>query len=352
MQNNLINWLALQRTNNIGPIKFQNYLKSDPYLHNLPDIAKSTLNEHRKSIYAHLDWASRENCHIVLFCDEDYPNILKNIPDPPPVLFIKGNKELLNRPQLAIVGSRNASKLGIEIAYKFAQELVKFKLVITSGLALGIDASSHKGAMQSGKESTIAVLGNGLDVIYPKKHLWLTEQIIYNGGALISEFPLGTQPLPINFPRRNRIISGLSLGILVIEASINSGSLITADYAIEQGREVFVIPGSIYDQNVKGCHKLIKQGATLVEGVEDIVGDLGFTKCHNKLEYVAKDFNRINCLDDLQKKILTSISYETTATDTIIDRTGLMANIVNSGLVSLELLGHITSVPGGYIRLI
>lgn len=351
MQNNLINWLALLRTNGIGPIKFKNYLKLDPYLHNLPDIAKNTLNKNRKAIKLDLDWASQNNCHIMLISDDDYPKLLKTIADPPPVLFINGNRALLSEAQLAIVGSRNASKLGVEIAFKFAAELSKFKLVITSGLALGIDAGSHKGAMYANRESTIAVLGHGLDIIYPKKHLSLAEQIISNNGAIISEFPLGVQPLGINFPRRNRIISGLSLGTLVIEASVNSGSLITADYAIEQGREVFAIPGSIYDQNVKGCHKLIKQGAKLVENSQEIVEDLGFMNCNDKVVNKLEILSKINCLDDFQKRILTSISYETTSTDVIINRSGLMTNVVNSRLVSLELSGYITSVPGGYIRL-
>jgi DNA processing protein len=191
-------------------------------------------------------------------------------------------------------------------------------------------------------------------LIYPREHYKLANKIIDN-GALISEFPIGTQPIPGNFPRRNRIISGLALGVVVIEASIKSGSLITVNHALEQGREVFAVPGSIYNNNVKGCHQLIKQGAKLVENVSEVIEELGFTNATINLQNKSDKLNYIRPkenLDGLQTKILDSISYETTTTDLIINRSGLIPSTVNAVLVNLELNGYIVSVPGGYTRLL
>lgn len=352
MQKNLINWLALHRTSTIGPIKFKSFLQEDPFLDKLPIIAKSTLHNNKKLIDQDLLWAEQKNCHIMLFCDEDYPKLLRHIHDPPPVLFIKGNRKLLNGLQIAMVGGRKASKIGTQTAFKFASELAKLNIIITSGLALGIDAASHKGALSNG--STIAVLAHGLDLIYPKEHYNLAA-VIADNGAIISEFPIGILPEPWFFPRRNRIISGLAVGVVVIEASLKSGSLITVNHALDQGREVFAVPGSIYDYNVKGCHKLIRQGAKLVENVSEIIDELGFiTKAVNlqnkldKLNYIKEK----KSLDDLQTKILDSISYEATSMDAIISHSGFMPNIVNSAIVNLELNGYIISVPGGYAKLL
>ena len=354
MQKNLINWLALLRTAGIGPIKFKNYLQLDPLLKNLPDIAKATMQHSQCLINQDLEWAQQKNCHIMLLSDDDYPRLLRNIAAPPPVLFIKGNRGVLSKPQIAIVGSRCASNIGEQTAFRFAAELSKLNIATNSGLAVGIDAASHRGALSIEKGVTIAVLGHGLNIIYPGQHCKLAESIVSN-GAVISEFPIGVRPSANNFPRRNRIISGLTLGVVVIEASVKSGSLITANYALEQGREVFAVPGSIYDQNIAGCHKLIKQGAKLVENISEIVEDLGFLHAGvnvqnqiDKLNYI----NMQNSLDNLQTKILDSVSYETTATDLIINRSGLTPSIVSSALVNLELSGYIISVPGGYARLL
>jgi DNA processing protein len=219
-----------------------------------------------------MHWLSLENNFLVTLADSYYPKSLLEITDPPPVLYAKGNLGLLNQPSIAIVGSRNATSQGKENAEAFAKGLSSFGLCIVSGLALGIDGAAHRGALQA-NGSTIAVAATGLDIVYPSKHLDLAHQIAKH-GLLISEFALGETSKPQNFPRRNRLISGLSLGCLVVEASLQSGSQITARLATEQGREVFVIPGSIHSPTSKGCHQLIKQGAKLVDNLQDIIEDL------------------------------------------------------------------------------
>jgi DNA processing protein len=358
MQKNLFNWLALLRTDNIGPVKFKQYLIEDPVLSSLPEIANKTVNKYKHLIEQDLAWASKDNCSIMLLSDHDYPEKLRKIHAAPPVLFIKGNKHLLSKPQIAIVGSRNASYMGQKTAFTFASHLANLGLTITSGLAMGIDTSGHRGALSVDNGSTIAILGQGIDSIYPKQNTQLADRIISKGGAIISELPTGVMPLAANFPRRNRIISGLSLGVVVIEASIKSGSLITAKYALEQNREVFAVPGSIYDQNVRGCHRMIQQGAKLVENVEEIVQDLGFrtnTLSKHQDDSLVEEGNKINnlCnLDKLQEKILTSIAYSLTSVDFIINNSGLDAGFVAAELVNLEFSGYITALPGGYARLL
>jgi len=217
-------------------------------------------------------WLSLENNYLVTLSDSYYPKSLLEINDPPPVLYAKGKLALLNQPSIAIVGSRNATMQGEENAEAFAKGLCSYGLCIVSGLALGIDGAAHRGALQA-NGSTIAVTATGLDIVYPSKHLDLAHQIAKH-GLLISEFSLGETSKPENFPRRNRLISGLSLGCLVVEASLQSGSQITARLSTEQGREVFVIPGSIHSPTSKGCHQLIKQGAKLVDNLQDIIEDL------------------------------------------------------------------------------
>lgn len=219
-----------------------------------------------------MHWLSLENNFLVTLADSYYPKSLLEITDPPPVLYAKGKLGLLNQPSIAIVGSRNATSQGEENAEAFAKGLSSFGLCIVSGLALGVDGAAHRGALQA-NGSTIAVAATGLDIVYPSKHLDLAHQIAKH-GLLISEFALGETSKPQNFPRRNRLISGLSLGCLVVEASLQSGSQITARLATEQGREVFVIPGSIHSPTSKGCHQLIKQGAKLVDNLQDIIEDL------------------------------------------------------------------------------
>ena len=356
MLKNLFNWLALLRTPTIGPVKFKQYLSQDPLLERLPKIACDAISHSKDLIKQDLKWAEQPDCHIMLLSDNDYPKLLREISSAPPILFIKGNKELLSKAQVAMVGSRGASNIGKQTASRFAAELSRLNFVVTSGLALGIDTASHQGALSVGKNTTIAVLGQGLNMIYPKQNCKLADSIVFNSGALVSEFPTGVMPLAINFPRRNRIISGLSLGVVVIEASINSGSLITVNYALEQGKEIFAVPGSIYDQNVQGCHKLIKQGAKLVENVAEIVEDLGFINNRVSMQHNnAHLVNNVAVSSDLnmaQQKILDSVTYATTAVDIIINRSGLTPSVVTATLVNLEFSGYITAVSGGYARLL
>ncbi|WP_122315193.1 DNA-processing protein DprA [Pseudomonas cichorii] len=227
----------------------------------------------RDGASAALAWLERPGQHLLMWDDPGYPALLAEIADPPPLLFIAGNPSLLERPQLGMVGSRRASKPGLDTAAAFARSLAGAGFVITSGLALGIDGAAHQGALDVGG-ATIGVLGTGLEKFYPQRHRQLAEQMIAQGSAVISEFPLDAEPQTSNFPRRNRIISGLSLGVLVVEASVRSGSLITARLAAEQGREVYAIPGSIHHPGARGCHQLIRDGAVLVESVDHILETL------------------------------------------------------------------------------
>lgn len=217
-----------------------------------------------------LAWLEQPGQHLLCFDAPHYPALLAELSDAPPLLFVAGEPALLERPQLAMVGSRRASRPGLDSAAVFARSLAGGGFVVTSGLALGIDGAAHLGALAVGG-ATVAVLGTGLECLYPKRHAGLAGRIVAEGGALVSELPLAAPPHAGNFPRRNRIISGLSLGVLVVEASPSSGSLITARLAAEQGREVFAIPGSIHHPGARGCHQLIREGAQLVETVEDIL---------------------------------------------------------------------------------
>ena len=227
----------------------------------------------REQAAAALRWLEEPMHHLLAWDDPAYPALLAELSDAPPLLFVAGDVALLERPQLAMVGSRRASKPGLDTARAFARSLAGGGFVITSGLALGIDGAAHDGALEAGGD-TVAVLGTGLEHLYPRRHLGLARRIVEQGGALVSELPLRCPPQAANFPRRNRIISGLSLGVLVVEASPSSGSLITARLAAEQGREVYAIPGSIHHPGARGCHELIRQGATLVESIEHILDGL------------------------------------------------------------------------------
>lgn len=226
--------------------------------------------EVRERAAAALAWLEQPGQHLLCWDEPDYPALLAELVDAPPLLFVAGDPALLERPQLAMVGSRKASKPGLDTARSFARHLAGGGFVITSGLALGVDGAAHQGALEAGGQ-TVAVLGTGLRHLYPARHEPLAGDIVARGGALVSELPLDCPPQASNFPRRNRIISGLSLGVLVVEASPSSGSLITARLAAEQGREVYAIPGSIHHPGARGCHQLIREGATLVENVEHIL---------------------------------------------------------------------------------
>jgi DNA processing protein len=313
-----------------------------------------------KIIDKQLYWENTEDKNIITIEDDDYPQLLKEIAGPPKILFVKGNKNCLFLPSIAIVGSRNPTHLGEETAYNFANYFAKNGFVVVSGLAIGIDSASHRGAITSGK--TIAVVATGIDTTYPQQNVELSEQITAE-GAVISEFFLGTSPKREYFPRRNRIISGMSLGVLVVEASINSGSLITAKLAIDQGREVFAIPGSIHSSLSKGCHYLIKQGAKLVEQASDVVDELfPSLNIFSQIDQQQLDTNKsktsiVNKLidnklfdDKRYSVLLEAIEYNTVAIDMIIVRSGLKAEEVGSMLLLLELHGYVHAVPGGYVR--
>lgn len=226
--------------------------------------------EVRQRAASAMAWLEESQHHLLMWDSPAYPALLAELTDAPPLLFVAGNPDLLGQPQLAMVGSRRASPPGLGNAHAFARHLASCGFVITSGLALGIDGAAHQGALDAGGK-TVAVLGTGLQCLYPARHKRLAAEIVQGGGALVSELPLDSPPHASHFPRRNRIISGLSLGVLVVEASPSSGSLITARLAAEQGREVYAIPGSIHHPGARGCHQLIRDGATLVESVEDIL---------------------------------------------------------------------------------
>lgn len=227
----------------------------------------------REGASAAMAWLERPDQHLLMWDDPDYPALLAEIPDPPPLLFVAGDRTLLERPQIGMVGSRRASKPGLDTAAAFARSLAGAGFVVTSGLALGIDGAAHQGALDA-KGATIGVLGTGIEKLYPQRHRQLATSMVAQGGAVVSELPLDTVPQASNFPKRNRIISGLSLGVLVVEASVRSGSLITARLAAEQGREVYAIPGSIHHPAARGCHQLIRDGAILVETIDHILESL------------------------------------------------------------------------------
>lgn len=264
------------------------------------------------------------------------------------LLFVIGEVGVLSSPQLAIVGSRNPSAGGLETASGFAGALVRAGLSVTSGLALGIDAASHRAALSAGG-TTIAVAGTGPDKVYPARHLELA-QTIAKQGAIVTEFPPGTPPSARNFPRRNRIISGLTVGTLVVEASIKSGSLITAALAMEQGREVFAVPGSIHAPLARGCHRLIRDGAKLVETVDDIIEELGplVGALVHRDDLGTEGRSKQGCmLDAEQHRLLDEMGFDPSSIDTLVTRTGLTAKAVSSMLLALELKGYVESQPGG-----
>lgn len=277
---------------------------------------------------------------VVTLADEIYPKRLLQIADPPPMLYAKGRTDLIDRPAIAIVGSRHATPAGTAIAESFAKALSDAGLTIISGLALGIDAAAHRGGL-AGAAASVAVVGTGLDVVYPARNRSLAHDLAAR-GALVSEFPLGTPALGANFPRRNRLISGLSQGCLVVEAALRSGSLITARTANEQGREVFAVPGSVHSPLSKGCHLLIKQGAKLVECAQDVLEELG----------VAAGSDTGPQPGAQPHALLEHLGFDPCDIDTLAARSGLPSAAVTTMLTQLELDGQVAVLPGGrYQRL-
>jgi DNA processing protein len=294
-------------------------------------------------------WLQNERHHLLPITDPRYPKLLRSLTDCPIALYVAGNIDALCDPQLAVVGSRNPTLQGRDTAFDFAHDLAQRGLAITSGLAQGIDAAAHRGALAA-QGITVAVLGNGIDVVYPRGNRKLSE-IIERHGALISEFPLGTAPRAANFPRRNRIIAGMSLGTLVVEAALRSGSKITARAANDCGREVFAIPGSIHNPLSRGCHELIKQGAKLTESPDDILSELNFSV------FFANDFHAAgggaernsgtSGMDKEHKILLDALGFDPADLDMLVVRTGFKPEAVSSMMLILELEGHVQAAPGG-----
>lgn len=352
-------WLALSLTRGLGGEGARQLLKEfgspeavfAASLSSLKSVVKADVAAEVARGYANdaiaptLAWLEDRNNHIVTLADSDYPQALLNIADPPLLLYVKGRLDLLNHPALAIVGSRNATPQGIANAGAFARSLSDAGLCIISGMAHGIDAAAHYGALRcqgSNSGSSIAVIGTGLDKVYPAANRDLAHALAQQ-GALISEFPLGTPPLPANFPRRNRIISGMSLGCLVVEASLQSGSLITARLAIEQGRDVFAVPGSIHAPQSKGCHALLKQGAKLVESAQDILEEFGGLPATPPINSTTQGID----IQGTGFALLDHLGFDPVDVDTLRVRSGLTIAELSAMLLTLELSGHVSTIPGG-----
>ena len=332
--------LALCNIQGVKKSHLLKHLQQTPY-HSL--LSSHTVDW--KTVDLLMEWQQQdESHHLLTFLSTNYPNNLKQIADPPLMMFAKGNIQALHSPQIAIVGSRNASQKGLDNAYQFSHALAASGYTIISGLAKGIDGQAHIAALDA-NQSTIAVMGTGIDVIYPHQHRYLAQSICQQ-GLLLSEFPIGSQPKPYHFPRRNRLISGLSLGVLVIEASIRSGSLITAQCALEQNREVFALPQSIHNPLAKGCHALIKQGAKLVETIEDIIEEFP----NIDLNPPSLQPNSAKTLETQSQNLVKFVGHTCTSVEDIVFLSKLPPQLVICQLVDLELQGLIKSMPGGYMR--
>jgi DNA processing protein len=340
-------------------------LTSPETLPRLTPEAKTALHEFQKQGemsplacrgFQVLETLERVGSQLITHHQASYPGLLGQIHNPPPLLYTKGNVELLSLPQIGIVGSRNPTHIGLENTRNFARYLAQGGFTITSGLALGIDGAAHQATLSS-KGGTIAVMATGIDQVYPQRHKGLADHIVEENGLLVTEFAPGVPALAASFPRRNRIISGLSLGVVIMEAAIKSGSLITARYALEQNREVFAVPGSIHNPQAKGCHSLIKEGAHLVETGEDIVRQLAGIITHfiNQQEEASNNSPEpekhppINgAYNEKEKHILRSIGYDTVAIEQLIERTGLTSAEVAATLMNLEIKGVIKHSDWGY----
>ena len=348
-----IYWLALMRC---PKFNFKLYLRLCNLLDNLFEIFTLPPNElglfglsaeqinyfsnlKHSMLEAEATWLSDNSIAMIDINAECYPELLKEITMPPLVLFVKGDVSCLNHPQFAFVGSRNPSPYGVGLTKKLAADMACTNALVTSGMAIGIDGIAHQSCINTGGK-TIAVLGSGFKHLYPKRHAQLAKQIEQQ-GALVTEFLPDTPPIHYNFPKRNRIISGLSNGTLVVEAAEKSGSLVTAKYALEQGREVFTVPGNINNPLAKGPHLLLRQGAKLVENLDDIIEDFVFVTANAKIE------QKKNLADS---ELLASVDHDTTPVDVIVQRSNLPVDQVLTELLDLEVRGLVAAVPGGYIR--
>jgi DNA processing protein len=362
----LYHYLALNRIEGLGPAAAQRLLRTYPRPGELfgrvtaaelaalgvPEAAARAILRAkddpglRRDLAADLKWHRQAGHRIVHLGDSRYPACLREIHQPPPVLYVDGSVELLAGPALAMVGARRSSSSGRQSARELARELGRAGLTIVSGLALGIDAECHCGALDGGA-GTIAVLATGIDRIYPRRHEDLSRRIRDQGGALVSEFPLGTPPLAGHFPRRNRIISGLCLGTLVVEAAERSGSLVTARHALEQGREVFAVPGSIRNATAWGCHRLIQQGAKLVQCAGDVLEELGLAGAAARGSAPAATPDA----SPLEAALLDVLDDQPLAVDLILERLPGPVPLVLSALAGLELRGWVVREELGYRRL-
>jgi len=378
----LESWIRLWRVSGIGSKKFQlllDYFDSPAvvFASNTSQITQAGLSQkdansildqknNDDAAKLDLDWlAGSDQHHIITLNSPEYPQRLKQINDAPALLYVHGNLSVLQDPQLGIVGSRNPTQGGHNNAYEFAKHLAQTGLCITSGLALGIDGAAHQGAID-GNGPTIAVIATGIDRVYPAKHRELAHKIVEN-GAIVSEFPVGTHPDSRHFPRRNRIISAMSYGVLVVEAALKSGSLITARLAMEQNREVFAIPSSIHSPLAKGCHQLIRQGAKLVETAEDILEEMAGVIDLNDHSSANKQFDTLsstsnetpssdteseNNIDQEQSDLLNAMGYDPISIDQLVVATDLDAASIAAMLLILELQNYVAGNGGGtYTRL-
>jgi DNA processing protein len=352
-------WCALLRAPGIGCQTLNPLLAAGAsarqLVENPPPSAPTALRDYLRApdwagVEADMRWLDQPNNQLLRITDPQYPARLRELANPPSALFLHGDPDLLSLPQLAIVGSRTPSTGGRRNAVDFAAHLAAAGLVIGSGLATGIDASAHRGALDA-DGLTLAVTGTGLDRVYPAKNRALAHEIAMS-GLLVSEFPIGTPPLPAHFPRRNRILAGLALGTLVVEAALKSGSLITARLAGEAGREVFAIPGSIHNPLARGCHALIRDGAKLVETGDHILEELGPLLGETGFRLREVPANPSAPADgaptDAQHlELLAAMGFDPVTTDELVKRTGFPAAEVSSILLLLELQGHVSSAAGG-----
>jgi DNA processing protein len=367
----LAGWLRLQHTPGLGPVRARALLTAFGLPSRIFRASPSALRAYLPASVAQvlhspatpgiqtqleltLAWLEQPGNSILSLADPAYPASLLHIPDPPLVLYIKGRLELLSGANLAMVGSRNATAQGMANAAHFAASLSRAGITVVSGLALGIDTAAHQGGLQ-GPGSTIAVIGTGIDIVYPQRNRMLA-QLIAEQGCLVSEYALGMPAIPANFPRRNRLISGLSRAVLVVEAAAQSGSLITARMALEQGRDVFAIPGSIHSALAKGCHALIKQGAKLVESVADVLEEMpGFAP---GVAAVPRDCASVNGdsavgpepAEPEQARMLAVLGHDPASADVLAQRLALDAATVLANLLALELAGCIDRLPGGLFQ--
>ncbi|MDF1827957.1 MAG: DNA-processing protein DprA [Legionellaceae bacterium] len=349
--------LVLNRLPHVGPRTIAKLLRRWPEPQNIfnlsltellhagvPErLANILLQANIKLIDRDLRWQDKANHTLLTWFDAAYPALLKEIPDAPPVLYALGDMTSLKGTKLAMVGTRTPTITGAETAWQFARDLGEQGVTIVSGLARGVDGEAHRGCL-AGQGRTIAVLGTGIDCNYPRQHAKLKEEI-QEKGLVLSEFPLGTPPAAGHFPRRNRIISGLSGATLVIECSLNSGSLITAHLALEQNRNVMALPGSIHNPEAKGCHALLQQGAALVTSPQEVLQEL----CVERTFRERGNDVSLSAVGD-EGSLIAYISFDVTTVDKIVDRSNIPVEDVMNDLAELELMGHVKAVPGGYIR--